>query len=85
MHLDDLYGAAALKQWSSYVFGLERNQQAKDVNVRHTTTLRCLKDRYTGVAAGQTFKIKYIESTGRLVEAEAAETFEELSDEDGDF
>lgn len=49
VHLDDLYGAAALKQWSSYVFGLERNQQATDENERHTTTLRCLKDRYTGV------------------------------------
>lgn len=86
VHLDDLYGAAALKQWASYVFGLERNQQAKDENVRHTTTLRCLKDRYTGVAAGQTFSIRYYKDTGRLLEVDAEETFEQiLENEDGDF
>lgn len=86
VHLDDLYGAAALKQWSSYVFGLERNQQAKDEDVRHTTTLRCLKDRYTGIAAGQTFHIKYYKDTGRLLETNAEPTFEELLEtENGDF
>ena len=84
VHLDDLYGAAALKQWASYVFGLERNQQAEDEDVRHTTTLRCLKDRYTGVAAGQTFNIKYCKDTGRLLEVDVAETFEKLAD-NGDF
>jgi twinkle protein len=68
VHLDDLYGAAALKQWASYVFGLERNQQAEDETVRHTTTLRCLKDRYTGLAAGKTIKIRYNKDTGRLTE-----------------
>ena len=86
VHLDDLYGAAALKQWSSYVFGLERNQQATDENERHTTTLRCLKDRYTGVAAGQTFKIKYDKDTGRLVELDRELTIADLvNDNDGDF
>lgn len=86
VHLDDLYGAAALKQWSSYVFGLERNQQAKDENERHTTTLRCLKDRYTGVAAGQTFKIKYDKDTGRLIELDEELTLADLvNDNDGDF
>ena len=84
VHLDDLYGAAALKQWSSYVFGLERNQQAKDEEIRHTTTLRCLKDRYTGVAAGQTFKIKYNKENGRLIELGEAPVFEGFQ-EDGDF
>lgn len=69
VHLDDLYGAAALKQWASYVFGLERNQQAEDEEVRHTTTLRCLKDRYTGLAAGKKLIIKYNQQTGRLVES----------------
>lgn len=68
VHLDDLYGAAALKQWASFVFGLERNQQAESEEVRHTTTLRCLKDRYTGEATGHTVKIKYDKDTGRLEE-----------------
>lgn len=77
VHLDDLYGAAALKQWASYVFGLERNQQAKDEEERHTTTLRCLKDRYTGLAAGQTVTIKYNKDTGRLIECEDTDEFSE--------
>ena len=70
VHLDDLYGAAALKQWASYVFGLERNQQAEDETTRHTTTLRCLKDRYTGLATGKTISIRYNKETGRLFEVE---------------
>ena len=83
VHLDDLYGAAALKQWASYVIGLERNQQAEDEEERHTTTLRVLKDRYTGLAAGQTFAIKYTKDTGRLVEVDSDTEFE--IDEEDDF
>lgn len=87
VHLDDLYGAAALKQWASYVFGLERNQQAEDEETRHTTTLRCLKDRYTGLAAGQTVSIKYNKDTGRLQETDVVDGVDEfdLKDESGDF
>ena len=88
VHLDDLYGAAALKQWASYVFGLERNQQAPDEETRHTTTLRCLKDRYTGLAAGQTVTIKYNKETGRLIEVDEDESpseFDIEDDENGDF
>lgn len=84
VHLDDLYGAAALKQWASYVFGLERNQQATDEEERHTTTLRCLKDRYTGLAAGQTVAIKYNKDTGRLQETDTSD-FDEFEDESGDY
>ena len=81
VHLDDLYGAAALKQWASYVFGLERNQQASDEEIRHTTILRCLKDRYTGLAAGKTVRIKYNKDTGRLFEAEPDEDIEVNEDD----
>lgn len=87
VHLDDLYGAAVLKQWASYVFGLERNQQATDEKVRHRTILRCLKDRYTGLATGQTVSIDYNKETGRLTEAvmENEDTFDteefEIEDE----
>ena len=75
VHLDDLYGAAALKQWASYVFGLERNQQAESEQERHTTTLRCLKDRYTGIAAGQTIQIGYGKDTGRLFELSESDSY----------
>jgi twinkle protein len=81
VHLNDLYGAAAIKQWASYVFGLERNQQAKDETTRHTTTFRILKDRYTGLAAGKTFKIKYNDKTGRLIESNEKEEEEEDNDD----
>ena len=80
VHLDDLYGAAALKQWASYVFGLERNQQAVYEEIRHTTTLRCLKDRYTGLAAGQTIQIKYNKDTGRLIESEGE--YQDITEDD---
>lgn len=86
VHLDDLYGAAALKQWASFVIGLERNQQAVDEEERHTTTLRCLKDRYTGLAAGQTIAIKYNKETGRLQETDFIEDDEfDFEDESGGF
>lgn len=84
VHLDDLYGAKAISQWASYVFGLERNQQAEDEKERHTTTLRCLKDRYTGQATGCTIAIRYNTETGKLFECEEIEEFE-FKDESEDF
>lgn len=77
VRLDDMYGAAAIKQWASYVIGLERNQQAEDIEERHTTTLRFLKDRYTGQATGQCVKIKFNKDTGRLFETSEALEFED--------
>lgn len=81
--LDDLYGAAAIKQWASYVIGLERNQQAENIEERHTTTLRFLKDRYTGQATGHTVKIKFNTETGRLLETGETDCGEfEVEDEE---
>ena len=60
---------------------MERNQQATDETVRHTTTLRCLKDRYTGLAAGQTVKIKYNKDTGRLIEVDSEDDTEVNEDD----
>lgn len=87
VHLDDILGSKAITQWVSYVFGLERNQQAEDEDTRHTTTLRCLKDRYTGQATGCTVKIKYNKNTGRLFEIDSADDdgSEGFTEEDGDF
>lgn len=81
VHLDDLYGAAAIKQWASYVIGLERNQQAENVEERHRTKLRILKDRYTGLAAGHVIDIKYCAETGRLKEADDGDYFADESEE----
>jgi twinkle protein len=69
-------GARSIGFWSHFMFGLERNQQADDVNERSVTTLRCLKDRNTGAGTGQTLELKYDHDTGLLCEAAAVCPFE---------
>lgn len=69
-------GSRAIGFWSHFMFGLERNQQDDDPANRQVTTFRCLKDRYTGRATGQTFYLRYDPETGRL-----AETSEPSSDD----
>ena len=59
-------GSRAIGFWSHFMFGLERNQQAEDPEERQQTTLRVLKDRYTGRATGATFRMRYAPSTGLL-------------------
>lgn len=66
-------GARAIGFWTHFAFGLERNQQAEDERERQTTTLRVLKDRYTGQATGQLIYLGYDKDTGRLFETEAPE------------
>ena len=64
--LDDAYGSAAIKQRSNFVFSLERNQHAEQEGDRHVSTLRCLKDRYTGQGVGKSILLAYDIDTGRL-------------------
>lgn len=59
-------GSRSIGQWSSFMYGLERDQQNKKEMLRHVTTVRVLKDRYTGRAAGYTMNLKYDRKTGRL-------------------
>ena len=61
-------GARAIGFWTHFMFGLERNQQDDNEDLRQVTTLRCLKDRYTGRATGQTFFLRYDPMTGLLRE-----------------
>lgn len=63
-------GSRAIGQWSSFMFGLERNQQEEDESKRHVSTFRILKDRYTGEGTGKTFYLGYDASTGRLTETD---------------
>lgn len=76
---DQFKGSGAIVFWSNFLFGLERNQQAEDVDERNTTTFRVLKDRNTGLATGTTFKLRYDHDTGRWDE------FDESQYDDGDF
>lgn len=64
-------GSRAIGFWTHFAFGLERNQQSTDEKVRQTTTLRCLKDRYTGQATGHLLYLGYDKETGRLFETVA--------------
>lgn len=73
-------GARAIGFWSHGMFGLERDQQADDPEVRSTTILRCLKDRYTGQATGKVIYLGYDPVTGRLYE----KTDYGFSDESGE-
>jgi twinkle protein len=67
------------------MFGLERNQQAEDERERQTTTLRVLKDRYTGQATGELIYLGYDKNTGLLFETEAPEEQTPFSNTSTDF
>lgn len=60
-------GSRSIGFWSYYMFGLERDQQEEDESLRHRTTFRVLKDRYTGQATGHTFELGYDAQTGRII------------------
>jgi twinkle protein len=59
-------GSRSIGFWSYYMIALERSQQAEDEIERHTTTLRILKDRYTGQATGHTILLGYDAEAGRI-------------------
>jgi twinkle protein len=69
-------GSRAIAFWSHFMFGLERDTQAEDPDERAVSTLRCLKDRNTGRAAGMTLALRYDTSTGMLSETSVADGFE---------
>lgn len=61
-------GSRAIGFWCHFMFGMERDQQAEDLNVRRTTTFRILKDRLTGQSVGECIYLGYEIDTGRLFE-----------------
>jgi twinkle protein len=65
--LSHLRGSQGIAQLSNMVIALERNQQSEDALVRNTTTLRILKNRYTG-ETGVTGYLQYNAETSRLKE-----------------
>ena len=60
-------GSRALGYWSHFMLGMERDQSDQSEAGR-ITTLRVLKDRYTGQATGKTFGLAYDATTGRMSE-----------------
>ena len=76
-------GSRSIAYWSHFLFGIERNKQ--DVN--GVTTMRILKDRYTGDATGVTFGLRYDRTTGRLIQCDLPSGGEKqgFKSEDGEF
>lgn len=67
-------GSRAIGFWCHHMYGLERDQQAEEADVRSTTVFRVLKDRVTGQATGNTYLFGYDHSSGRLIPKEEQET-----------
>lgn len=71
--LSALRGSGSIGQLSDIVIGLERNGQSEDVKVRHTTRVRVLKNRFSGLT-GPACSLYYDRITGRMTE-----TFEDTN------
>jgi twinkle protein len=75
-------GSRAMGAWPHFALGIERNTQHPDPDMRHYSILRCVKDRYTGRANGNTLCLRFVKDTGQLVECEIPEgLFSAPSDE----
>lgn len=59
-------GSNAIGMFANFVFGLERNTQAENEADRCITTIRVIKDRFTGNSAGKTTKLVYDVLCGTL-------------------
>ena len=69
VNLGQLRGSQGIAQLSDLVLACERDQQADDVELRNTTTLRIIKNRLTG-ETGPCAYLKYCGDTGRMLECE---------------
>ena len=78
--LSHLRGSQSIAQLSDCVIGLERNQQAEDIDEANTTRLRILKSRYTG-EVGLAGRLFYERETGRLRELEKEDYEDDSTDE----
>jgi twinkle protein len=65
--LSALRGSGSIGQLSDMVLGLERNGQAEDLKERHTTRVRVLKNRFSGLT-GPACGLYYDRVTGRMTE-----------------
>ena len=70
--LSQLRGSASIGQLSDMVIGLERDAQHDDPEIRHTTRVRVLKNRFSGIT-GPCCDLKYDMDTGRLAEVTSSD------------
>jgi twinkle protein len=65
--LSQLRGSAGIGQLSDMVIGLERDGQHDDPVLRNTTTVRILKNRFSGLT-GPACYLYYDKDNGRMLE-----------------
>tara|TARA_R100000388_G_scaffold28404_1_gene22088 strand:+ start:62 stop:391 length:330 start_codon:yes stop_codon:yes gene_type:complete len=65
--LSQLRGSHGIAQLSDFCFSLERNGQAEDLQKRNQTTVRVLKNRFSG-ETGPCCWLQWSKDTGRLTE-----------------
>ena len=68
--LSQLRGSASIGQLSDMVIGLERDAQNDNPDIRNTTRVRVLKNRFSGMT-GPCCNLQYNVDTGRLVEVQS--------------
>lgn len=73
VHLDDMLGAGAIKQWAEHVFALERDNQNEDASMRNRSVLRDLKNRPLGEFTGTVIPMIYDANTFTLKEGDPFE------------
>lgn len=66
VRLNQFRGSNGIGMFPSFVFGLERNQQAEDDAERRKTTVRVVKDRLSGLYTGHTHSLYYDPIGGTL-------------------
>ena len=79
--LNSLRGSASIAQLSDMCLSVERDQQGENPNV---ATVRCIKNRHSG-ETGIGCYLHYNKDTGRMVEVDDPNIFEDADDGSSDF
>lgn len=79
--LNSLRGSASIAQLSDMCLSVERDQQGENPNV---ATVRCIKNRHSG-ETGIGCYLHYNKDTGRMVEVDDPNIFEDAADGSSDF
>ena len=77
-------GSRAIMRWASFMLGVERNTLHDDPKERCKGLVRCIKDRFSGKATGQTIGFVYDTETGMTLEADEVKQLE-MFDEEEDY
>ena len=77
-------GSRAIMRWCQFMLGVERNTLHEDPKERCKGLVRCIKDRFSGKATGQTVGFVYDTETGMTLEADDIKQLE-MFDEEEDY